>query len=295
MYLNELPKISVVIPSFNKAVFIEDAIRSVIAQDYPKFEVIIYDNCSTDGTQEILQRYPFIDAVVEPDKGQCDALNKGFARAKGEIIGWLNADDYFLPGVFERVAHHFARHRETDVIYGDYYWVDTDGKFRRELRLLNFNLSMSIYCGMNIPCTLAFFQKRIFKEGFYLDTSFHYIMDMEFLTRLGKAGKKIVHLPGMYFGCFRMYDKNVGTKYKLMQGQEREEEWRRHLKEHYRFRDLYGPVASYLAQGRFFYFLMKRYWRMRMIVAKGIRGLYFSKIKYWFNKPETRLIEIIKL
>ena len=110
--MNELPNISVVIPSFNKAVFIEDAISSVIAQDYPKFEVIIYDNCSTDGTQEILQRYPFIDAVVEPDKGQCDAVNKGFARAKGEIIGWLNADDYFLPGVFERVVYHFARHQE---------------------------------------------------------------------------------------------------------------------------------------------------------------------------------------
>lgn len=152
---------------------------------------------------------------------------------------------------------------------------------------------MSIYCGMNIPCTLAFFQKRIFEEGFYLDTSFHYIMDMEFLTRLGKAGKKIVHLPGMYFGCFRMYDTNMGIRYKLMEREEKEREWQKHLKELFRFRELYGPIKSSFLLAGLFYFLMKRYWRMRMVATKAFRGLYFSRIKFHVNKPETRLNKII--
>jgi len=283
------PLISVVIPSYNKAEFIEDAIRSVLAQDYPHKEVIIFDNCSTDGSGEIFQRYPSLHVFREPDKGQSDALNKGFAAARGDVVAWLNADDYFLPGTFARVAQYMVEHPEIDVLYGDYYWVDKQGNFIKELRLLDFNLPMSIYCGMNIPGTLAFFRKRIFEEGHYLDTSFRYLMDMEFVTRLGRSGKRIVHLPGVYFGCFRMYGWNMATRHKRMIGEAARAEWNSHLIELYRFRDLHGPLKSNVHGSRIFYFLMKRYWRMQMVTAKLFRGLYFSRLRYLLKPPETRL------
>lgn len=283
-----LPKISVVIPSFNKARFIEESIRSVWAQHYPSYEIIVFDNCSTDNTREILSGYPEVDLVIESDHGQSDALNKGFRRARGDIIAWLNADDYFLPGVFERVVEHLEAHPETDMLYGDYFWVDREGRYVKELRLLDFNVAMSIYCGMNIPGTLSFIRKRVFEEGHYLDVSFRYLMDMEFVTRLGKCGKRIVHLPGVYFGCFRMYGSNMATRHKNMAGEAGRREWNAHLLEHRRFRGLHGPVKSDVHFSRAYYFLMKRYWRSRMVAAKALRGLYFSRLKYYFKKPETR-------
>ncbi len=98
------PKISIVTPSYNSAEFIEDCIQSVLKQNYPNFEHIIIDGGSTDGTVEILKKYPHLKWISEPDEGQSDALNKGFKKAEGDIIGWLNSDDVYLPGTFNKVA-----------------------------------------------------------------------------------------------------------------------------------------------------------------------------------------------
>ena len=92
------PLVSVVTPSLNQAAYIEEAILSVREQDYPRIEHIVVDGGSTDGTLEILRRHPHVVWSSEPDEGQADALNKGFARARGTVLGWLNADDRYLPG-----------------------------------------------------------------------------------------------------------------------------------------------------------------------------------------------------
>ena len=97
----ELPKISIVTPSYNSAKFIEDCIQSVLKQNYPNFEHIVIDGGSTDGTVEILKQYPHLKWISEPDEGQSDALNKGFKMAEGDILGWLNADDVYLKNVFQ--------------------------------------------------------------------------------------------------------------------------------------------------------------------------------------------------
>ena len=94
-------KISVVTPSYNQGNFIEACIRSVLNQNYPNFEHIIIDNCSTDATSGVLKKYPHLNCIVEADRGQCDAINKGIRAASGDWILWLNADDYMLEGAFE--------------------------------------------------------------------------------------------------------------------------------------------------------------------------------------------------
>jgi len=103
------PKITIVTPSFNQGNFIDENIQSVLTQNYPNFEHIIIDGGSIDGTVDILKKYSHLKWVSEPDRGQASALNKGFRMATGDVIGWLNSDDSYLPGTFEVVARAFDK------------------------------------------------------------------------------------------------------------------------------------------------------------------------------------------
>src|ERR1700729_2746740 len=124
------PRISIVTPSFNQGPFIEEALRSVKEQNYPAIEDIVVDGASKDGTMEIVKGYAgtpgweHLRWISEPDDGQTDALNKGFRMANGEIVGWLNSDDRYRPGCFASVVRGFAGQDETDVLYGDYTWMN---------------------------------------------------------------------------------------------------------------------------------------------------------------------------
>src|SRR5215467_1765166 len=124
----EMPKISIVTPSFNHDGFIEEALLSVKKQNYPNLEHIVVDGGSTDGTLEILQRYGsqpgwgHLRWTSEPDHGQSDALNKGFRLAQGDIVGWLNSDDRYRVGCLQKIVQAFSTHSQADVIYGDYTW-----------------------------------------------------------------------------------------------------------------------------------------------------------------------------
>jgi glycosyltransferase involved in cell wall biosynthesis len=125
------PQVSVVTPSYNQEQFIEETIRSVLLQGYPNLEYIIIDGGSIDESVEIIRKYADWLAywVSEPDRGQTDALNKGFARAHGEIVAWLNSDDTYEPGTLRRVAQEFGEDQARVVIYGNCNFVDENGSF----------------------------------------------------------------------------------------------------------------------------------------------------------------------
>jgi len=114
------PKFSIVTPSYNQGNYIEQTISSVIEQGYPELEYLVMDGGSTDGTKNVLETY---DSeihywVSEPDKGQADAIFRGFERASGEIIGWLNSDDFLLPDALEKVGAFFAANPDVDCVIG---------------------------------------------------------------------------------------------------------------------------------------------------------------------------------
>ncbi len=151
------PKISIVTPSFNQGKFIDSAIQSVLQQNYSNFEHIILDNCSTDRTVEILQQYPHLIWQSKPDRGQSDALNQGFRMATGDIIGWLNADDLYLPECFNKIASSFASCPESDVAYGDYRWIDEQGNIIQFRKELDFDFFILKYLHvLYIPSTSTF-------------------------------------------------------------------------------------------------------------------------------------------
>lgn len=120
------PKVSIVTPSYNQAQYLEETIRSVLLQGYPNLEYIIIDGGSTDGSVEIIKKYePWLTYwVTEPDRGQSQAINKGFARSTGEIMAWINSDDYYASGAFYKVVNAF---KDTLWVAGNCYVINKDG------------------------------------------------------------------------------------------------------------------------------------------------------------------------
>jgi glycosyltransferase involved in cell wall biosynthesis len=124
--VNDNPLISVVTPSFNQAEYLPACIESVLGQGYPGLEYIVLDGGSTDGSREVIEHH--VDRLAywasEKDRGQANAVNKGWARARGEILGWLNSDDQLAPGALDRVASAFRSNRSAAMIYGDIQEID---------------------------------------------------------------------------------------------------------------------------------------------------------------------------
>lgn len=193
---------SIVTPSFNQGAFIGEALRSVSNQNGHGCEHWVIDGGSTDGTVEALRSYSEEDAgkrlrwISEPDRGQSDALNKGFARASGDIIGWLNSDDRYRAGCFELVAKVFEENPDVDVVYGDYTWMDERGRIfriRREIEFSHFILRY--HRVLYIATTATFFRRRVFDEGARLEETWNYAMDFAFFLELAKRGYRFLHIP----------------------------------------------------------------------------------------------------
>ena len=216
-------KISVVTASYNQGSFIEEAIESVHTQNSGAFEHIIQDNCSTDSTQEILKKHSHLRVITGPDKGQSDALNKGFKAVSGDIIGWLNADDKYLPGCFRAVVDFFENNPQCDIVYGDYRVIDKDGKVLKLRKEIPFDLFMLKYLHvLCIPSTASFFRKKIFDDGNFLDTRYQFAMDYEFFLRLALKGYQFRHIP-VFLADFRTHGESKSFRHEILQRQEREQ------------------------------------------------------------------------
>ena len=204
------PLISIVTPSFNQANFIGEALASVRLQNDENCEHLVIDGISTDGTVDLLrnqtnhgERQKLI-WISERDSGQSEALNKGFRRANGDIIGWLNSDDRYRARCFDHVVQAFRDNPHIDIIYGDYLIVDEAGKVLKVRREIEFNAFVLRYHHiLYIPTTATFFRRRIFDEGNWLDEKLQYAMDLDFFIRLSERGYRFKHIPYL-LADFRM-------------------------------------------------------------------------------------------
>ena len=206
------PRFSIVMPSFRHADFIERSLNSVLNQEYGDTELIVMDGGSSDGTREILERYsPHIAGWrSEPDEGQSDALNKGFALATGEIYGWLNSDDLYLPGAFHHAAHIFAAYPQIDVVYGDWLTVDVTDRILDRWPALAPSRGRLVTEGFFCNAQAMFWRRSLHERLGNFDLELHYTMDYDLMLRMiSTAG------PGAFFrtdrplGCFRA---NPGQK-----------------------------------------------------------------------------------
>jgi len=192
-----LPKVTIVTPSYNQAQYIERTINSIQMQDYPNIEHIVIDGKSTDGTVEILKKYPKMRWVSEKDGGHSNAMNKGFRMAKGEIIGWMNSDDTYCEGAVRAAADYFIGHPDVDIIYSRVNVIDENDRKIGEHALLPYNQFIQINVTNCVPQQGVFFRKKLLSEIGYIDEGLKYVMDYEFWIRIGQK-KKIVLIPGIY-------------------------------------------------------------------------------------------------
>lgn len=203
-------RISIVTVSFNQGQFIEDNILSVINQNYPDIEHIIIDAGSTDGTLEILKKYNHIKWTSEPDKGQSEGLNKGFKKATGEIIGWINSDDRLAEGALKKVACFFNENPDEIAVVGDQAIIDQSGTIIRIIKSQGYTFDFLLNHARGITQNSTFFKREIFKTIGYLNVTVHYAMDRDLFIRISKI-KPMPYLAET-LGEFRLHDESKTTK-----------------------------------------------------------------------------------
>ena len=200
------PLVTIVTPSFEQARFLPDAIESVAAQGRPDIEHIVIDGGSRDGSVEILRRQgDRLRWISEPDGGQADAINKGFAMARGQIFGWINSDDILLPGAVDAAVEAFRADPWLGLVYGQGYTMDEQGRRLEPFALAEpFNLRRLIHFGDTILQQTAFFRRSAFEAVGGLDAGLYWALDWDLFIRLG--GRFPARMLEREMGVIRLYD-----------------------------------------------------------------------------------------
>lgn len=216
-----LPRISIVVPSFNQGSFIGSTLQSIIDQQYPNLELIVVDGGSTDNTLSVIKQYEAHLAwwASEPDSGQTAAINKGFMRSTGDIMAWINSDDLVASGAFHQVANYFVKHTETQAVYGDRILIDENGleigrwilprHSNRVLKWADFVPQETLYWTRNAWNLI----------GAQLDEAYQFAMDWDFLLQLSAKQIKIHHLP-VFLGLFRIHHQQKTSSQMASIGQQ---------------------------------------------------------------------------
>ena len=192
--MSDTPLLSIVTPSFNQAAYLEQTMKSVLEQDYSQIEYIVIDGGSTDGSVDIIKKYADRLAywISEKDKGQAEAINKGLSRATGEILAWLNSDDYYLPGAISAAVKTFKGDPDIVLVYGNMLAVDGNGQTINILRYNQLTVE-ELLCFQIIGQPAVFMRRDAFENVGGLSPTFHYLLDHHLWLRLALQGH-IMHV-----------------------------------------------------------------------------------------------------
>ena len=214
-------KITIITPSFNQGKFIGQTIQSVLDQNCSNLEYIVIDGGSTDNTLSILKKYSTrIKWISEKDSGQMEALNKGLKMAHGDIIAFINSDDYYLPETLNKIVKYFKEDTNLEVITGDYIIIDSQGKeiqtavsvWKKILRKFHGFNTLCVANYINQPST--FWRKSVIDKIGYFNEELHYVFDYEYWLRILRAGITI-SIVREKFSCYRIHSQSKGgSQYK---------------------------------------------------------------------------------
>lgn len=203
------PKISIVTPCLNQGRFLERTILSVLNQNYPNLEYILIDGGSSDESVDVIRKYePFLSyCVSEADQGQGDAIAKGFRRATGQVLAWLNSDDIYLPGALSTIADGFRRSPSTPLIYGDCAVLDSKDAVLRMIYPIPFDDQIFLFENAIIAQPAAFWLREAYESVGGIDPRWRFCMDYDLWSRFMVAGMTFVHMPVALAG-FRWHDSS---------------------------------------------------------------------------------------
>lgn len=252
-----LPSFAIVTPSFNHRRFISATINSVLRQEGVRVNYLVQDGASSDGTVELLRGYGSRLAWrSQSDGGQVDAINHGFKGLPGEIMGWLNSDDTYLPGTLHRVAEIFANNPNVDIVYGNRIYVDSQGYDIGRCVLPQHDGETIKWCDF-VPQETMFWRRRVWEATGGLRPSFNYALDWDFILRASAMGFKMRHEP-RFLGCFRVHDAQKSTGLAEL-GQA---EMQRLRTEHLGFTPMHADVSAAIRPYLLRHVLVDRIYRM---------------------------------
>lgn len=199
-----MPLVSIVVPAYNHADYLDEAISSILEQSYPGIELIVINDGSTDNTSEILEKYPEIISINQENIGQANTLNKGWGLSKGEILAYLSADDFLLPDAVSKAVEYLLKHDNAVATYSDFNLVDSYSRIIRSVITQDFdyvNMLVKVSCPIGPG---AFFRKDAYLISGNWDSALRQMPDYDFWLRMGLEGK-IVRIPAI-LASFRVHE-----------------------------------------------------------------------------------------
>ena len=269
---SHMPLISVVMPSFNQVKYIEKSILSVLNQDYPNKELIIVDGGSKDGTLQLIKKYKnYIKYwVSEKDRGQSDALNKGFKVCKGEIYCWLNSDDVFLPGTFTTISKILMQNKKKKLCFGDWVSIDSNSNITDVHYAFDLNINHFKYEGFHLNAQSLFWLKEVHDNFSGFDLKLNKTMDYQMILEfaLKQSATAFIRVDKI-LGGFRRYHGQKTGDYNLEEHKEHQ-----YLSKLYKYEDKYSLNGKIK---RFFYRFRRAFWYFK---RGGVKEL-LKRLQKW--------------